>query len=175
MWEGGLADATHYRTGETEKLFRCRFCDTRYRTWEEFECHHELWHRRHYTWSCPTLDELEGRLLHQEPQRQPTTTVTDETDDDNNNTDQTLPLTLCPCCSTPTPAPYLLAHLSTVHRFDTCTRHGVRFATERHFRMHLANRHGFHEGSACGEVFIEGCKKAEAPLEVERKEVVGRR
>jgi hypothetical protein len=41
--------------------------------------------------------------------------------------------------------------------------------------MHLANRHGFHEGSTCGEGFVEGCKKVEAPLEVERREVVGRR
>ncbi|KAH0536688.1 hypothetical protein FGG08_006454 [Glutinoglossum americanum] len=153
------------RTGETEKLFRCRFCDTRYRTWEEFECHHELWHRRHYTWSCPTTDELKRRLLQEQQQRQSATPPST-----TNNSPA-----LCPLCSTPTPPPYLLAHLSTAHNFSSCSRHGVRFTTERHFRMHLANKHGFHEGTACGEGFVEACKKVEAALEVERKEVVGRR
>ncbi|KAH0556406.1 hypothetical protein GP486_005673 [Trichoglossum hirsutum] len=165
------------RTGETEKLFRCRFCDTRYRTWEEFECHHELWHRRHYTWSCPTVDDLKERLLQdqqqqQEHQQEPQPPAAPP----NDAADHTNPTpTLCPCCSTPTPARYLPTHLATVHNFAACTRHGVRFTTERHFRMHLANRHGFHEGATYGDAFVDACKKVEPPLEVERREVVRRR
>jgi hypothetical protein len=136
-----------------EKLYKCEFCNNRFKNKNEAERHQNSLHLRRHSWSCGAISGYETAF-------HPSTPLTSQTS-------HGLSYDACGYCGeefskSPCDWEARIEHLINVHKFGECNK-TKKFFRADHFRQHLKRSHAGTSGK-WSSMLENACMKDEPPL-----------